>query len=82
MEPLGFFLGVATFGLATRLRKPIRKAAVFTTSQAFSLVDALKTSAYSIKEEVEDIVAEAHYENLKKKVGISKDHHEDEEQHS
>lgn len=66
MEPLEFLLGVATFSLAVKLKKPIRKAAVITASQVLGIVDRLKTTAYGFKEEVEDIVAEAQYENMKK----------------
>ncbi|MCX7842144.1 MAG: hypothetical protein N2489_03615 [Clostridia bacterium] len=66
MEPLEILLGAATFSLAVRLKKPLRKAAVFTASAALMLADRLKTTAYSLKEEIEDIVAEAHYENMQK----------------
>lgn len=66
MEPISLLLGAATFSLAARLKKPIRKVAVVTTSQILALTDRLRTTAYSFKEEVEDIIAEAHYENMKK----------------
>lgn len=66
MEPLGFLLGVATFGLAAQFKKPLRKLAVFSTIQLMSVVEGLKTTAYGLKEEVEDIVAEAQYENMKR----------------
>lgn len=68
LEPLGLLLGVATFGVATRLKKPLRKMAVFTTTQGLSVVDIAKSAVHGIKEEVEDIVAEAHYENVKRKM--------------
>ena len=71
MEPLQFLLGIVTFSFAVRLKKPIRKAAVITTTQVLGIVDKLKTTAYSLKEEIEDIVAEAHYENIKKNVGVT-----------
>ncbi|MCX7711582.1 MAG: hypothetical protein N2484_17210 [Clostridia bacterium] len=73
MEPLEFFLGMATFQLAVRFKKPLRKAAVAAASQAFTLVDRLKTTAYGLKEEIEDIVAEAHYENMKKNMPLSQE---------
>ena len=66
MEPLGFFLGVITFGAAVTQKKPLRKAAVITASLLISAFDKLKTSAYEFKEELEDVVAEAQYENMKK----------------
>jgi hypothetical protein len=66
LEPLGFFLGAATFGLAAKFKDPLRKLAVFSTVQLISVMEGLKTTAYNLKEEVEDIVAEAHYENMKK----------------
>ncbi|WHH60575.1 hypothetical protein [Petroclostridium sp. X23] len=66
MEPLGFLLGIATFGVAKNFKQPLRKAAVFAASQAFTLTDRAKGVAYGIKEEFEDIVAEAHYEHMKR----------------
>jgi hypothetical protein len=66
LEPLGFILGVATFGATVTLKKPLRKVAVFTTSQLISIFDKLKATAYELKEEIEDVVAEAQYENMKK----------------
>jgi hypothetical protein len=66
MEPLGFFLGVITFGAAVVNKKALRKAAVFTTSLLISSFENLRTSAFEMKEELEDVVAEAKYENMKK----------------
>lgn len=68
MKPLEFLLGIATFNIAVKLKKPIRKAAVITASQVLGIMDGIKTKAYGFKEEVEDIVAEAHYENMKRNV--------------
>lgn len=65
MEPLGFLLGVAAFNLAVKYKKPLRKAAVFAASQALTVAEGLKSIAYGVKEEIEDIVAEAQYENMK-----------------
>ena len=69
MEPLGFFLGVVTFNALVRMKEPIRKAAITATRQAMNLAEIAKGAAYGIKEEVEDIMAEAHYENMKNKMG-------------
>lgn len=66
MEPLEFLLGVAAFNLFIKLKKPIRKLAVITASQAMGAFDRLKSTAYGLKEEIEDIVAEAQYENMKR----------------
>lgn len=69
MEPLEFLLGVAAFNVVVKFKKPLRKAAVVVTSQALGIADRFKTAAYGFKEEFEDIVAEAHYENMKKVKG-------------
>ena len=69
MEPLEFLLGVVVFNIAVKFKKPMRKAAVIAATQVLGMADRLKTTAYSLKEEVEDIVAEAHYENMKKSFG-------------
>lgn len=76
MEPLEFLLGVATFGIAVKLKKPLRKAAVITASQVMGIVDRLKTTAYGLKEEVEDIVAEAQYENMKRNMETTEESEE------
>ncbi len=70
MEPLGFFLGVAAFNALVKMREPIRKAAVTATSQAMNFAEMAKGAAYGIKEEVEDIIAEAHYENMNNNMGL------------
>src|SRR6056297_1547590 len=70
MMPLGFIYGVATFYGLRKMKKPLRKAAVETTSQMFNVVDHTKETAYNIKEGIEDIIAEAQYENLKRNQGI------------
>ncbi|WP_432665516.1 hypothetical protein R9X47_04430 [Wukongibacter baidiensis] len=70
MEPLGIIYGLATFfgvkGVLKAAKQPLRKAAVFTTSQVFNTLDCAKETAYNIKEGFEDIIAEAQYENLKR----------------
>ncbi len=76
MEPLEFLLGLATFGLAVKLKKPLRKAAVIAASQLMGVADRLKTTAYGLKEEIEDIVAEAQYENMKRNVEKNPDNHD------
>lgn len=65
---ISFLLGVATFAAAVKFKKPLRKAAVAATSQVIGLIDHSKTAAFGIKEELEDIVAEAQYENMKKNI--------------
>ncbi|KAB3535751.1 hypothetical protein F8154_05475 [Alkaliphilus pronyensis] len=75
MEPIGIFFGIATFfgvsGLLKVTNKPIRRAAVMVTSQMFNAVDAAKTTAHTIKEEFEDIIAEAQYENMKRQQNLT-----------
>lgn len=70
MEPLGIIYGLATFfgvkEVFKAAKKPLRKAAVFTTSQMFNTLDLTKETVHNIKEGFEDIIAEAQYENLKK----------------
>ena len=76
MEPLEFLLGVAAFSLAAKLKKPVRKVAVIAATQALGIMDRLKTTAYGLKEEVEDIVAEAQYENMKKNMETAPENEE------
>jgi hypothetical protein len=66
LEPIGFILGVLTFGTAITQKKVLRKAAVYTASQLISIFEGLKVTAFSLKEEIEDVIAEAQYENIKK----------------
>ncbi|MBC8062212.1 MAG: hypothetical protein H7Y18_16305 [Clostridiaceae bacterium] len=70
MHPLQFILGMAIFSVVVKLKKPLRKVAVVTTSQIMNVVDTVKTSAYTLKEEMEDVVAEAQYENMQKKMNM------------
>ena len=81
MEPVGFILGVITFGVAAQFKKPIRKAAVFTASQAMGLINQLKSTAYGFKEEIEDIIAEAQYENMKRNMEKVEALHKEFDQH-
>lgn len=75
MESLGILYGLATFfglkGVFKTAKKPLRKAAVFTTSQMFNALDRTKEVVYNAKEEFEDIIAEAQYENLKRSRGFT-----------
>lgn len=64
---------MGVFSLAVKLKKPIRKIAVISTSQILGIVDRFKTTAYGLKEEVEDIVAEAQYETMKKNMEITEE---------
>ncbi|EOC99518.1 hypothetical protein [Caldisalinibacter kiritimatiensis] len=77
MEPLGIVYGVLTFYGIKGLKKPMRKAAVFTTSQLFKALDKTKETAYNVKEGFEDIIAEAHYENMKRNKSIMSDYFEE-----
>jgi hypothetical protein len=74
MQPLGFIAGIAVFGAAVKNKKMIRKLVLNTAVQVLSAVERLKTAGYLFKEELEDIIAEAHYENMKK--SRSPDEHE------
>ncbi len=67
MEPFGYLYGFATFYGLKVFKKPLRKMTVAVTSQMFSAIDRSKEAAYNVKEEFEDIIAEAHYENMKRK---------------
>jgi hypothetical protein len=71
LEPFGFLLGVAVFNTAVKFKKPLRKAAIIATSQVMGIMEGLKTTAYELKEEMEDIIAEAHYENMKRNINAS-----------
>ncbi len=71
MVSLGFIYGIATFYGLKKIKNPLRKAAVTTTSQMFNMVDHSKEVSYNVKEGVEDIIAEAQYENMKRKQNIS-----------
>ncbi len=53
-------MGLKTF------KKPLRKVTVYTTSQVFKALDYSKEAFYNAKEGFEDIIAEAHYENVKR----------------
>ncbi len=66
MDPFGILLGFATVYGAKALKKPIKRAAVIATSHVFGAVDRSRESIYNAKEGVEDIIAEAYYENLKR----------------
>lgn len=70
MEPLEFLLGVLTFNVAMKFKKPMRKVAVIAATQVIGVVDKVKTTAFELKEEFEDIVAEAQYENMQKKLEV------------
>lgn len=67
LELLGLLYGIATFYGVKKLSKPIKHAAVMTTGQMFNVLDRGREVAYNVKEDFEDIIAEAHYENMKSK---------------
>ncbi|MGB4440355.1 MAG: hypothetical protein WBJ13_14275 [Sedimentibacter sp.] len=70
MDPLGMLYGVLMYAGLSKLfmgiKKPMKKAAVLATSQIFSALDSVKEATYNAKEGFEDIIAEAHYENMKR----------------
>lgn len=66
MEPLGIISGFAAFMGAKVFKKPLRKVTVLATSQIFNAVDRSKEVFFNAKEGFEDIIAEAHYENMKR----------------
>ncbi|MBM7614443.1 hypothetical protein [Alkaliphilus hydrothermalis] len=71
MEPIGIVYGFLSFygakGLFKKVRQPLRRAVVSTTSQILHGLDTLKEQAYEVKEGFEDVVAEAQYENMLRK---------------
>lgn len=67
LEVLGLLYGIATFCGVKKLSKPMKHIAVMTTSQMFNALDRGREVAYNVKEGFEDIIAEAHYENMKRK---------------
>lgn len=67
MDLLGIVAGYASFHLLKRFKKPMRKTAVTVTSEMFNVMDKARETAYNAKEGFEDIIAEAHYENMKRK---------------
>ena len=67
-----FLLGFGTFAFFYVLRKPLKKAAIITLSSALTLGDKTREAIENIKEETEDIIAEAKYENMRKKFKVVK----------
>lgn len=61
----GFMLGAGTAALAYMLRRPIKKAAVVATGGLFHLGERSREMFHSLREEIEDIVAEAGYDHIK-----------------
>lgn len=51
----------------------MRKLAVMTTSQVFNAADHMKEAGYNFKEGAEDIIAEAQYENMKRKNNLKEE---------
>ena len=79
LDPVGILLGFATVYSVKAFKKPIKRAAVITTSHIFGAVDKSKESLYNMKEGVEDIIAEAYYENLKRNQLILDEEEKEEE---
>lgn len=73
MELLGVVYGIAAFYGIQSLRKPMKRMAVVATSHMFDLVDRAKESGYNLKEGFEDIIAEAQYENLKRRQALTEE---------
>ena len=66
MDPFGIVAGISAYYVLKGLKKPGRRLAVLATSQALNLADKSREKAYNVKEGLEDIVAEAHYEHIKR----------------
>lgn len=66
MKPMGFLLGIAAFAAGVKLREPLRKATVVAVSQGMGVIGHVKLMAAGFKEGVEDIIADAQYENIRK----------------
>jgi len=64
-----FWLGAGTFAVLTLLRKPVRKAVVVAAGAVLAVADKMKEAYHEVKEEVEDIVAEAYAANMAAKKG-------------
>ena len=62
-DPVSLLVGYVTYQGLRRFKKPLRKAAVSTTSQVINLISSSKEATYEVKEELEDIIAEAHYKS-------------------
>ena len=73
MDPLGILIGYAGYHSLKSIKKPLRNASVKITSEIFNAVDQSKETAYNVKEGFEDIVAEAYYENMKRKQNINEE---------
>lgn len=67
-----FLFGLGTFAALYVLRKPLKKAAVIAVSSAMAIGDKTREVLENIKEETEDIIAEAKYEHMKSKFKVVK----------
>lgn len=63
-----FWIGVGVLGIALLLAKPAKKLAVGLVGTAMILADKGKELAINVKEEVEDIIAEAQYQHTQSKI--------------
>ncbi|AYO29304.1 MAG: hypothetical protein PWR06_1370 [Thermoanaerobacteraceae bacterium] len=64
-----FWFGAGAFAALMLLRKPVRKLAVMTAGAVLAVGDKVKEAYHEIKEEIEDIVAEAYAANMAAKKG-------------
>ena len=71
MDPLGILLGYAGYHLLKSQKKQLREVGIKFTSEVFNAVDHSKETAYNVKEGFEDIIAEAYYENMKRKNNLN-----------
>ena len=67
MDPFGIIAGISTYYILKGLKKSGKRLAVMATSQALNIADKSREKVYNAKEEMEDIIAEAHYEHIKRK---------------
>lgn len=64
-----FWLGAGAFAALALLKKPIRKVVVMAAGVVLAVADKVKEACHGVKEEAEDIVAEAYATNIAAKKG-------------
>jgi len=65
-DPIGLLIGYMAFYGFKKYKKPMRKMTVKAACNLLRIISKSKTAALEFKEEIEDIVAEAHYEAMTK----------------
>lgn len=78
MQLLGVFYGIATFYGLKSLQKPMKRVAVIATSHMFDLLDRSREMGYNLKEGFEDMIAEAQYENLRRRQAMAAEFNDEE----